>query len=302
MSKNTFLLLFSACFCLLMGLQTKAQTAETVWVTLDTNYIRYEYEVLKNDPSIKQGSYKESQIVRKKNGNVASTYLKTEGLYNQNKQVGTWTYFFYSGNTHVDSTGTFENGLKNGNWTTYWSSSYKIKSSGNYTNDLRTGKWQFYNTDGTPNYESTYNNGYLDGECLFYKDNSTLDFTRLYKDNQLVIDTTTMPSQGINYNLKEVDTPPTFIGGEIAIFRYLAETIRYPAVARENGIQGAVYLDFIIDENGFIQNIVVAQPIGGGCNEEALRVIKQMPRWIPGRLDGKPVRVKYTLPIKFKLQ
>lgn len=87
-----------------------------------------------------------------------------------------------------------------------------------------------------------------------------------------------------------------------AMLQYFAKQIKYPAVARENGIEGRVILKFIIDENGKIQNPKVLRGVGGGCSQEALRVLNSMPKWRAGRHGGKNVKVNFTLPVYFKLK
>ena len=73
-------------------------------------------------------------------------------------------------------------------------------------------------------------------------------------------------------------------------------------MARESGIQGVVYVTFVVEPDGSISNVRVIRGIGGGCDEEAIRVVKMMPKWIPGNQRGKPVRVQFNMPIKFTLQ
>ena len=104
------------------------------------------------------------------------------------------------------------------------------------------------------------------------------------------------------YNIAVIEQPPTYPGGESALFKYLGNNIKYPAIARENGIEGTVYVEFVITKDGSVTNVVAKRKVDGGCTEEALRVIKKMPNWAPGIQEGKPVNVKYTLPIKFKLE
>ena len=73
-------------------------------------------------------------------------------------------------------------------------------------------------------------------------------------------------------------------------------------MARENGISGTVFVMFVVNEDGAISDVQVRRGIGGGCDEEALRVVKKMPKWNAGKQRGKPVKVSFTLPIKFKLE
>lgn len=98
-----------------------------------------------------------------------------------------------------------------------------------------------------------------------------------------------------------VENQPEFIGGEKALFDYLAGSIKYPTIAREAGIQGTVYISFIVEKDGSISNVTVARGISGGCDEEAVRVIKSMPNWKAGLQRNKPVRVQFNVPIKFTL-
>ncbi len=99
-----------------------------------------------------------------------------------------------------------------------------------------------------------------------------------------------------------VESMPSFPGGDKARIRFLNENIAYPTMARESGIQGRVYVTFVVERNGLVTDVKILRGIGGGCDEEAIRVVKAMPRWIPGKQRGKPVRVQFTLPIKFTLQ
>ena len=99
-----------------------------------------------------------------------------------------------------------------------------------------------------------------------------------------------------------VENQPQFPGGEDAMKQFLRENINYPQIAKESGIQGTVYVNFIVEPNGSLTNIKVRRGIGGGCDEESIRVVKMMPRWEPGTQRGKPVRVSYNIPIKYTLQ
>ena len=95
---------------------------------------------------------------------------------------------------------------------------------------------------------------------------------------------------------------PSFThGGYEGLLAFLRDNIKYPASAREVGISGTVYLSFVIEKDGSVSNITVQRGIGGGCDEEAVRVLKLMPPWSPGKNNGLPVRVKFTLPVKFTL-
>jgi protein TonB len=99
-----------------------------------------------------------------------------------------------------------------------------------------------------------------------------------------------------------VEEQPTYPGGEEARMRYLQENIKYPEEAKELGIQGRVFVTFVVEVDGSITDVRVLRGIGGGCDQEAIRVVKGMPKWVPGKQRGVPVRVQFNLPIKFTLQ
>ena len=100
-----------------------------------------------------------------------------------------------------------------------------------------------------------------------------------------------------------VETMPEFPGGQQALFKYLAENVKYPVIAQENGIQGRVICQFVVNKDGSIVDVVAVRSSGEpSLDKEAIRVIKSMPKWKPGKQRGKPVRVKYTVPVNFRLQ
>jgi len=99
-----------------------------------------------------------------------------------------------------------------------------------------------------------------------------------------------------------VETMPQFPGGEQAPEFRFNENIKYPVIAQENGIQGRVICQFVVNTDGSIVDIQVVRGVDPSLDKEAVRVIQSMPKWIPGKQRGKPVRVRFTLPINFKLQ
>ncbi len=98
-----------------------------------------------------------------------------------------------------------------------------------------------------------------------------------------------------------VENAPAFPGGDAARMKFLQDNIKYPQMARESGIQGTVYVTFVVERNGNVTDVKILRGIGGGCDEEAVRVVQNMPKWEPGKQRGKPVRVQFNMPIKFTL-
>jgi len=96
-----------------------------------------------------------------------------------------------------------------------------------------------------------------------------------------------------------VEVMPEFSGGEAAMYAFLRENMVYPTVARENGIAGKVFVRFTVQANGRVTDVRVVRGIGGGCDEESIRVVRSMPPWKPGVQSGRPVAVEFTLPINF---
>ena len=94
---------------------------------------------------------------------------------------------------------------------------------------------------------------------------------------------------------------PEFPGGIEALYKFLQDNVQYPQLALENGIEGKVYVTFVVEEDGSITNPRLLRDIGGGCGQEAIRVVKMMPKWKPGKLQGKVVRVQFNLPVNFVL-
>ncbi len=102
-----------------------------------------------------------------------------------------------------------------------------------------------------------------------------------------------------------VEDMPEFPGGQKELFKFLGKQTQYPPMARENGIEGTVYVGFVVLEDGSISSVHIKRGLpggGAGCDQEAIRVVGKMPKWKPGKQRGKPVRVAYTLPFKFKLE
>ena len=173
-----------------------------------------------------------------------------------------------------DSTGVVlaENG--NGKWLNYDVNFKKVTEEGKIEKGYRTGEWKQIN------YYGNYN---IKGDTV------------LKNYGNEIID-----QQG-NKSFVHVETVPSFPGGVQSFGRFLSKNVRYPTRARENGTQGRVIIAFVVERDGSLSNIRVVRGIGDGCDEEALRIIENSPKWKPGSQNGKPVRVAYSVPIGFTL-
>jgi protein TonB len=120
------------------------------------------------------------------------------------------------------------------------------------------------------------------------------------KANEIAVDE--KPKEEETKVFDVVEQMPEFPGGQAALLKWIGDNIKYPAIAEENGIQGRVVCTFVVERDGSVTDVQVARSIDPSLDKEAVRVLKKMPKWIPGRQNGSAVRVKYTVPVTFKLQ
>lgn len=109
------------------------------------------------------------------------------------------------------------------------------------------------------------------------------------------------PKEEENKVFDVVEQMPSFPGGNAALMNYLGQNIKYPVIAEENGIQGRVIVQFVVGKDGHISDVRVAKSVDPSLDKEAVRVVRGMPRWIPGKQNGQAVTVRYTLPVTFRL-
>ena len=127
----------------------------------------------------------------------------------------------------------------------------------------------------------------------------------LQENNNSLIETLIVKARGNGRNNSQVFTyveeMPAFPDGEDAMYSYIKESLIYPELAKDNGVEGKVYIQFVVGADGSISDVTVAKGIGAGCDEEAVRVVSSMPNWSAGRQNGKTVNVRISVPIVFKL-
>ena len=135
-------------------------------------------------------------------------------------------------------------------------------------------------------------------DLLSSEDNQAEAQTQTYVPPVVKVEEEEASSQQIFMVVEEM---PEFPGGQAALMSFIAKSIKYPVVAQENGIQGRVTCSFVVNKDGSIVDAEVIRGIDPSLDKEALRVINTMPKWKPGKQRGKPVRVKFTVPINFRL-
>ena len=116
-----------------------------------------------------------------------------------------------------------------------------------------------------------------------------------------VEEATAEPAEDPNKVYMVVEQQPEFPGGVAAMVKFISQNIKYPSQARRMGTEGSVFVEFVVDQQGNITNPRVIKGIGAGCDEEAIRVVQKMPPWKPGKQNGKAVKVRFVLPVKFML-
>ncbi len=177
-------------------------------------------------------------------------------------------------------------------------SRFQVKDQPN----IKEGAHKYYlRNGGALHYVDNYQNNKLHGERKTYYEGAILKRIEVYDQGEFVRGEC-YNEDGSSRTFTLFEIKPSFPGGEQALFRYLSEYVQYPNLAKENGIQGQVILTFVVNRDGSVSDVNLVKDIGGGCGEEAIRLIKAMPNWTPGYFDDKPVKVRYTLPIKFKLE
>jgi len=130
-------------------------------------------------------------------------------------------------------------------------------------------------------------------------ENSPLTGTTVSVEQPSTIQTSNTQKEDSVFNV--VEKMPLFNGGNEGLYSYLGKNIKYPDEAKIKGVQGTVYVTFIIEKDGSVSHVKILRGIGSGCDEEAFRVVESMPKWTPGYSEGKAVRVSFNLPIKYKL-
>lgn len=136
------------------------------------------------------------------------------------------------------------------------------------------------------------------------KSSSKSKITKELKENEssteTILSSDAVPSDDKVYDV--VEEVPTFPGGEKALAKYLRDNLQYPSAASDNGIQGCVMLSFIVERDGSISHIEITRLVDPSLAKEAMRLVKSMPKWNPGKQNGKVVRTRYNLPINFRLK
>lgn len=260
-------------------------------------------------------------------------YLKAEMTYIAGQLEGPTKRYFKDGTIHQK--GHYKAGKKDGKWDVFHPDGF-LDNEGEWKAGHKHGTWTYYYHTGQPNFVINYKEGKKHGDYSYFYKNGQLTHKKTYVENEMVSDIvqvyyengTVALIKSYNHDSKEekeqyfdtsgkaiakddpllgsevliwLEAMPEFAGGNTNLFKFLGQIIHYPFDAKVDNIEGTVYVGFIVDEMGYVQDEHVKRGVYPSINEEALRIIRAMPRWEPGLQKAKPVKVAYTLPIRFIL-
>ncbi len=179
---------------------------------------------------------------------------------------------------------------------------YRVRNMGSKKEyNVIYGDYINYHDNGQLKTKATVKNGDWHGSLMSYYDNGKPIRIETYENDSL-IKSECMDKQGNKIPYFPYQVNPEFNGGSANMFKYLSMNIEYPRKARENGVEGTVFVGFVVDIDGSLDMVSVKRGVSKELDAESVRVVKSMPKWKPGLIEGEPIRVAYTLPIKFKFE
>ncbi len=207
-------------------------------------------------------------------------------------------YISYNKN-NLREKGNYDKGHKNGEWITYTNDGLQEKKIENYSYGKLDGKFVEY-WQGNKE-EGSYINGKKTGSWKFtYKDGKTAG-EEAYDEGGNKIEAKYYDKNGNKVKYEDLFTPPTYKGGIREFYKYLSSEIKYPAQSAKQGTQGTVLLSFSVKKNGDVEAVNIEKAPNNELALEAVRVLNMSPDWMPGKMFGEVVNVRYNIPIKFSL-
>lgn len=231
--------------------------------------------------------------------------ISTEHFTDKSQKIYDGEYITYFDNGNINKHGNFKNNNMDGWWEAYHKAGNYVHTRQHFKDNLMDGESFTYYSNGKPAKIELYSNNIIKAASCFDSTGMAINcqgagyLPSLYLRDSAKLYTS--DTSGI-YSIAEVN--PEFPGGPQGLLKFLQINTKYPSEAREKGIQGKVIVKFIVDENGWAVNPTVIRDdlAGYGGANEAIRLVKLMPKWKPGSQKGKPVKVYYTFPITFKIE
>jgi protein TonB len=239
---------------------------------------------------------KDWEVVSKKK--KAQFYRKE--FYDNDKKIWAVNDYYISG--QIQMTGFYETqkkDVKHGLFT-YYSKLGLVESQQNFMRGSHHGMSKRWYKDGTPHEFINYKYGKYHGEFTTFWKNGQMRRKDFYEKDSL-ISGTVWDSLGVEADYCNYMVMPEFPGGQEALFRFISKNVRYPENAKYWNKQGEVIVQFVVGKDGSISNVSVLKSVHRLLDNEAIRIIKALPKWTPGFQDGIPVFVRYQLPIRFRL-
>lgn len=215
------------------------------------------------------------------------------------KKIKSGKFIMYYENGNIEKNMNYVNGKKDGKYLAY-SENGTIEEEIDYINDKIDGKYRTYYENGTIEADIAYSESKRNGEYLIYRKTGQLKRIDNYENGKFIAGKT-LDLAGNDTTYYAYEIAADFPGGRAAMMKFLATEMKYPTDSFKNQIQGKVYLRFVIDVDGSVINVRVARGVNEELDAEAVRAVRNMPKWSPGKIDGKPVRSYFDLPVNFSL-
>ncbi len=250
------------------------------------------------------------------NGNFTSYYktgqIRGKGSYIydfqnhlRDEKISSWIYYYPNGQMEAEFKygNPVENSLHTDEYlVNAWDSTGKqmvIHGDGLYSYTETRG--DLADTNYELHFTCEYKKGKRDGALTGYFRNGKVYCTETYTQGKFEKGES-FDANGNKYIYDKLEENPEFPGGDVALIKFLQKNIRYPAVERDNDIQGKVLLRFVVNDDGKVMDVKIVRGVSPGLDKEAYRVIKMLPNFIPGKQRGQLVKVYFNLPVVFKLQ
>jgi TonB family protein len=220
-------------------------------------------------------------------GGIRTRFLKADSI-----KVSLFTYSSFEGEDKDDTLdGTYN----------LWYNNGKLSEEGNYKNNELHGTVKTWFESGQLSYEKFYVKGKLQDTLKGYYEDGALRRIEVYKEGEMV-DGKVFSKEGGSLAYFPAFVMPEFPGGELKLQQYLAKSIKYPKSALKKDVSGLVVVSFVVDVDGAIRELEVVKSVHNVLDKEAVRVIKVMPNWKPGLLEGKSVPVRFKIPVRFAFE
>ena len=232
-----------------------------------------------------------------------------------NNAEGPAKYWYDDGT--LKEVGRFANDERAGDWKEYHDNG-QLEATGAYTDGKRGGDWLYYDDEGALIQKSAFTNGEKNGITYYYTADGVVAREATFAEGELVSEVTLLdpdPTRNANSLRKAIEVMPLFPGceeteayderkqcAEKALLYFIYGNIRYPERSRQQDVEGMAVISFVVEKNGSISNEKVIRGLNSDITAELYRIVKMMPNWSPGMVQGEPVRVSFNLPVRFKLE